>query len=668
MLGAVLEMSAGDIRGALRLGELNGIIEPVPGERVRFAHALVRDAVQAQVEPGRRTALHRRVAEVLEERAGADTDRWAGEIAGHWLDSGDLAHASRWAERAGEVAVRAGAFAQAAAHLRQAVEAEAMLGPASSDGSRLTGLLLALAQATYLAGDLVSSLAACRRASDAALRVGDAGAVARAAVVVQGVADPDVNDAVDELCHEALEALDGAPLDAAAPEGSRVLALRAQVEAQLAHVARHRGDLAASLTWSQRAVDDAETSGDVTAQLDAIGARGPLTLTPGFAAERLELGRRSVELATAARRPLAELWGRGWRADAFMESCDVAAATRELLALATLAERTQLPIALWQLLRRRAAHAALVGDFDAAMALSLAANEHAQILGDMSALGMHVGLAVFMARVRGAANEFVEQAVVFLARTPPLLVTRASAALALLVLGRRQEADDAYRALPLDTLGPDDPILLPVLPYAVELAVEFGDVDRCRDLARTCETLHQHAAALGSGTVAYLGSVARVRGRLESVSAGADAAIPLLEEGIAVDSALGARPYVVHGRTALAGQLLRRGATSDLRRARELATAAAHDARRLGMPMARASAEDLLARTRAAARAADPLTPREREVASLVAQARSNRDIAEHLVLSERTIEGHVRNILAKTGLGSRTELIRHVLTDVDPS
>jgi DNA-binding NarL/FixJ family response regulator len=52
-------------------------------------------------------------------------------------------------------------------------------------------------------------------------------------------------------------------------------------------------------------------------------------------------------------------------------------------------------------------------------------------------------------------------------------------------------------------------------------------------------------------------------------------------------------------------------------------------------------------------------TPREREVAGLVAQALSNREVARTLVLSERTVESHVRSILAKTGLTTRTEFTR---------
>jgi predicted ATPase/DNA-binding CsgD family transcriptional regulator len=51
------------------------------------------------------------------------------------------------------------------------------------------------------------------------------------------------------------------------------------------------------------------------------------------------------------------------------------------------------------------------------------------------------------------------------------------------------------------------------------------------------------------------------------------------------------------------------------------------------------------------------LTEREREVARLIASARTNREIAEVLVLGERTVETHVENILSKLGLGSRRDV-----------
>jgi non-specific serine/threonine protein kinase len=53
----------------------------------------------------------------------------------------------------------------------------------------------------------------------------------------------------------------------------------------------------------------------------------------------------------------------------------------------------------------------------------------------------------------------------------------------------------------------------------------------------------------------------------------------------------------------------------------------------------------------------DPLTRREREVATLVARGLANRQIAQELHLSERTIGNHVTKILRKLGLASRTQV-----------
>jgi DNA-binding NarL/FixJ family response regulator len=50
------------------------------------------------------------------------------------------------------------------------------------------------------------------------------------------------------------------------------------------------------------------------------------------------------------------------------------------------------------------------------------------------------------------------------------------------------------------------------------------------------------------------------------------------------------------------------------------------------------------------------LTPREREILVLVAEGRSNRDIADTLMISERTARTHVSNVLTKLGLISRTQ------------
>ena len=53
------------------------------------------------------------------------------------------------------------------------------------------------------------------------------------------------------------------------------------------------------------------------------------------------------------------------------------------------------------------------------------------------------------------------------------------------------------------------------------------------------------------------------------------------------------------------------------------------------------------------------LTPAEQRVAALVAEGRTNREVAAALVLGERTVETHLTHIYAKLGIRSRTELAR---------
>jgi DNA-binding NarL/FixJ family response regulator len=54
----------------------------------------------------------------------------------------------------------------------------------------------------------------------------------------------------------------------------------------------------------------------------------------------------------------------------------------------------------------------------------------------------------------------------------------------------------------------------------------------------------------------------------------------------------------------------------------------------------------------------ETLTEREREVLTLLAQGRTNKEIAASLVITERTVKFHVSSILAKLGVGNRTEAV----------
>jgi DNA-binding CsgD family transcriptional regulator len=155
----------------------------------------------------------------------------------------------------------------------------------------------------------------------------------------------------------------------------------------------------------------------------------------------------------------------------------------------------------------------------------------------------------------------------------------------------------------------------------------------------------------------FLGCAQRAYGLALRAAGNLPQAELALREALDNDTALGARPYAVLDAVALGRLLLERG---DPTAAMPIIQKAAADARLLDLPGPLATAQHLLIRLAAKIRERDPLTPREREVALLVLAAMSNRRIAEQLVLSERTVETHVRSILGKLGHGNRTEFVAH--------
>jgi DNA-binding NarL/FixJ family response regulator len=58
----------------------------------------------------------------------------------------------------------------------------------------------------------------------------------------------------------------------------------------------------------------------------------------------------------------------------------------------------------------------------------------------------------------------------------------------------------------------------------------------------------------------------------------------------------------------------------------------------------------------------EKLTPREREVVKLVAEAYTNKEIAAILNLAEKTVESHRANVLAKLGMRDRVQLVRYAI------
>jgi len=67
---------------------------------------------------------------------------------------------------------------------------------------------------------------------------------------------------------------------------------------------------------------------------------------------------------------------------------------------------------------------------------------------------------------------------------------------------------------------------------------------------------------------------------------------------------------------------------------------------------------------RAALEGRQALTPREEQVAALAAEGRSNREIATELVVTQKTVEWHLKHVFRKLGLTSRSELLEALSAD----
>jgi DNA-binding CsgD family transcriptional regulator len=649
-LAAVVGRAAADVRRGLDVAVQAGVLSAVPDlpGRRRFVHAVVRDAIYAGLSPSTREELHRRAAEALERFADAD-DAVAGVVAGHWLRASSeaeaLHRAAAWSRRAAGAANRSLAFDEAARFLATALDAADRAGAAAVTGERAE-LLLELATAEFRAGRFGESLEHAAAASDTAASCGRPDLLAAAALTVHDVAAPGFPATLLRLCERAL----------AEPDVADRPGLRARLLAQSASVLADAGRLGTAADRSGEALALAEGCGDPEAVIDAVRARMKAAPTAIDRAGRLRLGLLAIEHARTTGRPLVELWGSKWRIDAALEEGDTATAHDELDRVSALAQRTRLPLVRWHDLRLRASVAALYGRFDEALALNEEARQvgQAELSQDVSAAGLSGAFLYQYALVTGNVRGLEGEVVQLMALADDVGIVQTSRAGVALLRGRRDEARVRYARLRERIAEPDFVESPGVAENLVPLVEEFGDVDAAR-------LLEGHVAGFamdaGGAGVYCCGSSETLLGRLAAVGSRWDAAVTHFGTALAVDTGTGARPASAADRIGLAAALDRRGRTEDRTTARELARAALIEARELGMPAPARRAAALLDRLDRAARAVDPLTRREREIAGLVAEALTNRQIADRLVLSERTVESHVRSILAKLHLANRTEL-----------
>ncbi|WP_194829358.1 LuxR family transcriptional regulator [Nocardia sp. XZ_19_231] len=638
--------SADQVSKALDTATTAGIVRRFADETTGFTHALVRDAVYADLVPSRRAAYHRAAAEALAARGGPDS-AVAGAIATHWRHAcarTDSPQARHWSRRAARSARASAAYAEAIRFGQWAIDAA---GTATPDAERAQ-LLIELARDEFAAGWVATSLDHCVEAGALAEQADRPDLLAEAGLVVQGVTTPAVMTQLDLLCGKALRLLDP---DEYPDSIARILAQRALSAADRGAGIQARG-------LSDRAMRAAERSTDPDVVLDAIHARHLSLAAIEFLDERRELAARAIEIAVDAEQPLAQLWGYVWTTDASLQRGDLSAFDDALDHIELLADRRRLPIARWHLMRLRATRAALIGDFPAALDFDSAAYELAVGIGDYSLAGLHHAFRGMHAVIVGHIDrDELTAALASLAFAPKITIAQVFAPMMHALAGDLEEARALFAPF---RLLPDS---LEIGPRWSGTVYSVGVVAELLDDAETADRVYRalggrehHYAADGTGALFCVGSIARIRADNARVAGHLEAAVDLYRHGLAMDTEIGARPFVALGHLGLARTLLARG---DLCAARTAAEQAATAFRRLEMPYRLRSADALLAEITTATRTADPLTRREREVHDLVATGLTNREIATHLVLSERTVETHVRNILAKLAITNRTEITR---------
>jgi DNA-binding CsgD family transcriptional regulator len=312
----------------------------------------------------------------------------------------------------------------------------------------------------------------------------------------------------------------------------------------------------------------------------------------------------------------------------------------------------------WHHHRMLASRAVLAGRFAESVEHSRRATTIARDSGDDTAASMYFAHGVHLAVLRGDPAGLPEGLDAAFASAPLVPLVDIQRANVFALTGAVQEGREVYDRLKAHLpLPADHPAWTAVLIQLVDLVERFDDAAAAEIVYRQLLPFRPYPGALGTATVFFCGTVSRHLGQLAAVAGDTTGAVELLREALDRNRAIGARPDTALTCLNLA-RVLRGRDRTDLAEASRLAQDAITIAARLDMPGTVAAAGRLAAGIAGDRDDADPLTTREREIAALLAQALTNRQIASRLVLSERTIESHVRSILAKTQCANRTEFV----------
>ncbi len=638
-----LDLVAGVSSGAglAELVERGVVVETGPGVGA-FRHALTREALYADVPWLQRRALHRRLADAL-EAAGAT----GGEVAIHWLGAREPSHAREALLRAAEESRAVHAYRDATRAGREALE----LWPEGEEHERRIEALESYASSAELSGELTEAARAWREICALRADAGTPEEYAEAERRLAGVCD---------LKGDRAAAFEARRVAAEAYALGGKAAEAAVERLAIANYLRADASYTAAIELAQAAAADAERAGRLDLKLRALGLEGVALAKRGDFEGGLETVRGGLALAlehdlTAV---AADLYQRlslvlydsadYRRAQETLETAlDLCRASGEpgtevacvTCMIYVLRERGEWPEALrlgndlisagtavWVAEGLIGVIHGLQGKLSSARRLTSSSLATATRLGHFN---MFVDTTAGLARVaaaEGAGDEAAERCRSLLARWEQsedhhyaVKGLRFGAGF----FARRQDRGGAHAcAMALSQISSETghPDALAALAYAIgETALSDGDADTA-------------AVQLGQAVELHSGlDLPFERAEIE------------LRTGVALAAA---------GERELALERLRDAyLTARKLGARPLAAEAANEVAALGESVVRR-----LGRRAAADANGAGLSSRELEVMRLVAVGHTNREIAQQLFLSPRTVDMHVRNILRKLSCRSRVE------------
>jgi DNA-binding winged helix-turn-helix (wHTH) protein/tetratricopeptide (TPR) repeat protein len=575
LLAEVTDAAPEELLEAIDEAIAGGVLRELPGApgRLRFSHALVRDALYEGLAPGDRARVHERVAGALEAQSEARPDERLSELAHHWRRAAPL----RGAERSVEYAVRAAAralsqtaYEEAALQLERALASSA----ASPEGDeRRLELLLGVGGAWLEAGDAQRTRERYAEAAELARALGRPADFVKAALGYGGSAiwgnAPDAR--ARALLEEANERLGAGPA-----------ALRAQLGARLATLRSYSGDLAAQREPARAALACARASGEAEPLAEALHALHFVLRGPDHLDERAELAQELLaldvrdEYTFAIRESLA--------ADR-LARLDRAGFAEMLERAERLRDASHHPALRWLATANVASAALLEGRLADAERGMVEATELARRARNPQALPLAIGQTLALRRERGTLAE-VEGPFEAIAERLDWIGSYPTAMLAVLraELGRTEPAREAFvRALDavVATGARREDWLISTTELA-KVAAALGERDRAVELYDALLPYSGRFAVL-PGALLSAGPVDRALGLLAAALDRRTEAAAHLEAALGACGAVHAHTARVRTLADLGGLLAAAQSAGERERGRTLRGEAEDGARRLGI-------------------------------------------------------------------------------------